>query len=51
MHKMNSATRFSLIEKSPTSHHHHPPAMGTWGGSSAGGSRSRGGVKYKYQVF
>ena len=37
MHKMNSATRFSLIEKSPTSHHHHPPAMGTWGGSSAGG--------------
>ena len=51
MHKMNSATRFSLIEKSPTSHHHHPPAMGTWGGSSAGGSRSRGGVKYKIRYY
>merc|ERR1719361_3286903 len=48
---MNSATRFSLIEKSPTSHHHHPPAMGTWGGSSAGGSRSRGGVKYKIRYY
>ena len=38
-------------EKLPKSHHHHPPAMGTWGGSSAGGSRSRGSNKYKIKHF
>ena len=37
----------STKEKLPNSHHHHPPVMGTWGGSSAGGSRSRGNIKYK----
>ena len=40
-----------IKEKSPISHHHHPPAMGTWGGSSAGGSRSRGSVKYRTKYY
>ena len=38
-------------EKSPISHHHHPPVMETMGGSSAGGNRSRGNVKYKQKYY
>ena len=37
----------ATFKKSLKSQHHHPPAMGTWGGSSAGGSRSRGSHIYK----
>ena len=47
--KMKSDTM--IKDKSPSFHHHHPPAMGTWGGSSAGGSRSRGGIKYKIKYY